>query len=593
VDGLVQLLSGNVYDYWAPSRVIPYTINEFPFWTFLFADLHPHLIAMPFGMLLVGLSLNWLLSWEERGCSPATLARVAKPGRAAGRSFDFVQDFLNALLLALSLGAMGAINTWDLPSYFLLLLGTFVLIGWRKRRPSVLLANVLTVFVTGALAVVAYWPFYAHYRSQVSPGTAGGIFGSTGQMLLARYLDWTRSASPLGDWLLVWGILLFLAYSFTLWELKRRPPTRVSDTGVASESAVPRSERLGVIGLLTLIGLAASVAVLERPTAALVAIPLVLAFVLALRRWAPARDAFLHLLLALGLGIVAGMELVYVRDFLAGGDWYRMNTVFKFSIPAWLFMGLALGAMLGRRWDLSASLGASTFAGSLENREISERRGRSAGLPVRAIWSVSATGLLIAGLVFLVFGAPSRVKDRFPGRRPVVGTLDGTAYMTVGTYTWPDPDHVIELAYDYQAIHWMLDQIQGTPVVAEAPAGGYELDGQFQGYDYYRAGGLRVSSLTGFPTFVGQHQNEQRPGDQVSQRAELGQEFFRTADIARTKELIQELNVDYIYVGALERTLFPQVGLDKFDSMVESGDLLVAYHNPMVTIYQVNAAIPG
>ncbi len=48
------------FDYWAASRVIPNTINEFPLWTFVFADLHPHMIAMPFGMLVAGLALNWV-----------------------------------------------------------------------------------------------------------------------------------------------------------------------------------------------------------------------------------------------------------------------------------------------------------------------------------------------------------------------------------------------------------------------------------------------------------------------------------------------------------------------------------------------------
>jgi uncharacterized membrane protein len=68
--GVGRLLAGATmpgYDYWSPSRVIPYTINEFPLWTFLFADLHPHLIAMPFGMLGVGIALNWVLgagSWK-------------------------------------------------------------------------------------------------------------------------------------------------------------------------------------------------------------------------------------------------------------------------------------------------------------------------------------------------------------------------------------------------------------------------------------------------------------------------------------------------------------------------------------------------
>jgi uncharacterized membrane protein len=298
---------------------------------------------------------------------------------------------------------------------------------------------------------------------------------------------------------------------------------------------------------------------------------------LALRRRVTSEEAFLSLLVALGLGILVGLELVYVRDFLEAGDWYRMNTVFKFSMPAWLFLGLSLGVLLGRRWEIRSLTSA---AGDPKRQGLGE-----------TLWRLAVIGLLFAGSVFIFFGVQARVRDRFPGRRPAVGTLDGTAYMTVGTYTWPDADHAIELAYDYQAIHWMLDHLQGSPVVAEAPAGGYQVAGEFQGYDYYRAGGLRVSSLTGFPTFVGQHQNEQRPGDEVSRRTELGQEFFRTADIERTRELARQLDVDYVYVSALERILFPQASLDKFESMVKSGDLGVAYHNPQVTVYRVNPSV--
>src|SRR5207244_4353855 len=32
------------FDFWGPSRIIHQTINEFPYWSFLFAALHPHVI---------------------------------------------------------------------------------------------------------------------------------------------------------------------------------------------------------------------------------------------------------------------------------------------------------------------------------------------------------------------------------------------------------------------------------------------------------------------------------------------------------------------------------------------------------------------
>jgi YYY domain-containing protein len=575
-----RFLSGVAYDYWTPSRVIPFTINEFPFWTFLFADLHPHLIAMPFGLLVIGLSFNWLKTAETGSTQDAAVLHPGAVEWAAGAAlrnpaFGSAHFPVRLLLLALALGTMGAINTWDLPTYALLVLFVFLLAGWRRGRMRSLLGGALAALLAGVLAFAAYWPFYAHYRSPAASNSAP---------LLERYLGWTHKASPLDEWLLVWGIFLFLAYSFAVIEFVRRPERGPEgNSGEHAPHAVTaspggRPDRLRVVGLLALLAVAALLAALQRPAAAVAAIPLVLMTLVTLRRWVTSEEAFLSTLVALGLGILVGLELVYVRDFLEGGDWYRMNTVFKFSMPAWLFLGLSFGVLLGRRWELR---GLTSAAGAPRRQGLME-----------TVWRLAVMGLLIAGSVFILFGLQARVRDRFPGRRPAIGTLDGTAYMTVGMYTWPDADHVIELAYDYQAIHWMLDHLQGSPVVAEAPAGGYQVEGAFQGYDYYRAGGLRVASLTGFPTFVGQHENEQRPGDEVSRRTELGQEFFRTADIERTRELARQLAVGYVYVGALERILFPQASLDKFDAMVESSDLQVAYRNPMVSIYQVNAATP-
>ena len=191
------------FDYWASSRVIPETINEFPFWTFLFADLHPHLIAMPFGMLVAGLAVNWVLeagSWKLEAGS--------------GRSRPLLLIALSACLLILALGAMGAINTWDLPTYFLLVAGALLIAAWRSRRVWIILASLALIAGIGAAALVAYAPFYAHYQSQ---------FGDQTGPLLDRYLGWVRAASPLMPWLTVWGIPLFLSLSALagLWLARR------------------------------------------------------------------------------------------------------------------------------------------------------------------------------------------------------------------------------------------------------------------------------------------------------------------------------------------------------------------------------------
>lgn len=635
------------YDFWGPSRVIPYTINEFPYWTFLFADMHPHLIAMPLGMLVAGLALGWLMPAEAEAPS----ADGGGEG-AAGQGVDGVDDDEGAvrevgrrasgadprhsalaklgllLLLALALGALGPTNTWDLPVYAVLVGGTFWLVAWRRRSALALLEALLLAGGVMALAVLAYGPFYIHYHVEIG--------GSSGP-LLSRFFAPVHASSPPGFWLLVWGFFLFMAYSMGIWRCfssRRFSPASVAALAVALLAGV-------------------ALVVLQRPTAAIAAVPAVLALAAFFRRRVAAEDAFSNLLLLAGLGLLVSSELLYLRDFLDGGDWYRMNTVFKFSMPAWLFLAIAAGVWLPRLWrtlghrtvpleapaDLSLAGSAPSSDGAAGLNDVaveieplieaepppadpagSQRGtpGYQAGTGLRVAewqefppaslvaewqglppagsfaarlaahgWRVAAGLLLFAGSFFLVLGTPARVANRFPGSRPAFGTLDGSAYMTTGRYNWPDDKHTIELYYDYQAIHWLLDHVQGTPVVAEAPAGGYDAAGQSVGYDYYRAGGLRVASLTGLPTFVGQHQYEQRPGSDVGERTMLGQEFFFTQDLGRTRALIKQMHVGYIYVGQLERILFSDASLRKFDALVATGDLQVAYRNPQVVIYRV------
>jgi YYY domain-containing protein len=603
-------LATPVYDFWAASRVIPNTINEFPFWTFLFADLHPHLIAMPLGMLVVGLALNWITNLPIYQSTRFLVSLRQAQGKLLS----------TCLLVSLSLGALGATNTWDLPVYFVLVAAAFLVTGWRRgtsfpcwgsstsegRSWRAGVGAILAVGAIGALAVAAYWPFYTHYQAQV---------GNEGGSLFGRFLAPVRAASPLGPWLVVWGFFVFLAFCFVLIELRRRQRIEAdklieewesAGAGDASTGAQQGSReakgRWSLVSLrqaqgkllstclLVLLGITVLLIALDRPTAALLAVPFGLAVCFMFRRRIPAEDAFLFLLLAMGLGVVAGTELFYLRDFLEGSEWYRMNTLFKFGIPAWLFLGLAAGVMLPRVWNVLSRGWAAFGRRPVVATDVREFNSRTSGPAwLRVPWQVITILLLAAGLAFLPLGIPSRVRDRFPGPRPAIGTLDGTAYMTVGRYNWPTPAHPIELAYDYLAIHWLLDHVTGTPVVAEAPAGGYEVAGEEVGYDYYRAGGLRVASLTGFPTFLGQHQFEQRPAEQIWPRAEEGQEFFRTTDLARARELMRDLNVGYVYVGTLERILFPIEGLRKFDALVAQGDLEVAYRNPEVAIYRVVA----
>jgi uncharacterized membrane protein len=338
-----------------------------------------------------------------------------------------------------------------------------------------------------------------------------------------------------------------------------------------------------VVGVLAL--------VLGYRVVAFLWLPLLVAAVLLFRDTASPEDLFTGALAFTGLLVLAGVEVFFLKDFLCGcspgsdsvGDYYRMNTLFKFYIQAWVLLGMGGATALARIADFRFSIFdfGSSKSLALQNRKSAIGNGwRIIGIGVFAI-------LLASALVFPLLGVPARVDDRFPGPRPPRNTLDGMAYMTVGVYTWPDGDNRIELRHDYEAIQWMLDHIRGTPVVAEALAGWYPVKGQNVGYDYYRAGGLRVTSLTGLPGLLGQHQGEQRYGDQVGQREREGTELFQTTDAARTQALMDQLRITYVYVGKLERTLFSPESLAKFDQMVADGRLEVVFQNEQVKLYKV------
>jgi uncharacterized membrane protein len=242
-----------------------------------------------------------------------------------------------------------------------------------------------------------------------------------------------------------------------------------------------------------------------------------------------------------------------------------MNTLFKFSVPAWLFLGLGASYMLPRLWSVTSNATAWV------------------GVP----WQAAAGVLLAGSLVFLAVGVRARTEDRFPNGSPPLGTLDATAYMDAAEYTWPSGERRILLADERAALKWLLDTVRGTPVVAEAPASGYTVDGEQVSYDYYRAGGLRVASITGLPTFLGQHQYEQRPGEQIGPRASAARAFFETTDLAEARRLLRDLRIGYVYIGQLERLLFDEAALRKFDILAEAGEMRVAYQNAGVTIYKV------
>jgi uncharacterized membrane protein len=254
----------------------------------------------------------------------------------------------------------------------------------------------------------------------------------------------------------------------------------------------------------------------------------------------------------LALGVTFGVEIVVL-----GADIGRQNTFFKFYFQAWIFFSIASGVALA--WLF----------------QVSERWRTS----VRVPWlGVAALLLVIAGM-FPIMSTQGKIAMRMAIDAP--HTLDGDAYMDYATYY--EGAVPIPLKNDLQMIHWLQDNVQGSPVILEGYMSEYKL-------------GARIAINTGLPTIIGWrfHQQQQRTIDPlptiVIERTNNVAAMYDLPDIGTTWKMMQFFNVQYIIVGGLERVVYTPEGLAKFDEMARRGLLEQVYGENGDKIYHV---VPG
>jgi YYY domain-containing protein len=593
--------------YWNASRAIPAgpyesVITEFPFFTFLYADLHAHLIAMP----LTFVSLAVALALARRG-----------EGRSGWRA---ALGVLPALLLwALTIGAMRTTNTWDVPPHLLVVLGALSIAafaGWRSlgRGRRSLWRPLFSVAWQFALVFVLAWsllyrPFWANY---------GAYYDSV--------LVWTGTRTPVWAYMVVHGLFLFAIVTYLAAALVggwRRVPL-LRRLGLTLRYW-DRRDRLAEVArwvgarrvpglfwlvlvllvLLEVFFLVPGLVAFTRADADAVAagthayrglavlglgLPLAIAglFYLFQARLSASRRVWAYLVL-LALAMTLGVEVIVIE-----GDIGRMNTVFKFYLQAWLMWGVTAAAALA--WLVPwIRQGLRSEAQPVERHDESgaEMAGARAKSPAQdssapMVWRKVWLGILVALMLFAALYPPlatsAKVRDRFdtalgPG-------LDGWEYMETASYWDPVGEEYgrpggvqYDLKWDLEAIRWLLDHVVGSPVILEGHA------------PEYRWGG-RYSINTGLPTVLGWnwHQRQQRAAanqDEVWTRATEVATVYNAAGTQTIEPILDKYDVRYLVVGPLERAYYDERGLAKFETMVEAGSLRVAFSNEGVTIYEV------
>jgi YYY domain-containing protein len=366
------------------------TINEFPFFSFLLGDLHPHLMALPFTVIAVGLAWNLALQARDAGDAESRwLARVALSGA-------FV-------------GSLYSLNAWDLPTFLLLVaIGVWIGAGAslsRAWKPMLLL---------GASAIVAWLPFLASYV----PPTSGGALGLPSAIaslpvissLIAAVGFHLGERTSIIEYLTIFGVPYLFGVALVVfgalqtWSAPRRPTLPVLFV-VFTATIVP-----GVL--------------LSAPVIPLCGIPLALAIAQLRGSTLIGPRSFALLLFSLGWALSIGVEIVYIRDVFDD----RMNTLFKFYYQTWTLITLATAVTVALLWRAAPSAWP------------------------RALLSVAAVAAVLAGAVYPAI-ASYQWTDRFAAWQGLDGLAYGeetdpdetAAIRWLGQHAAPD-DVVLEAA---------------------------------------------------------------------------------------------------------------------------------------------------
>lgn len=519
IDGLLQVLQGTSrvffqdlpfgqFDFWRSSRMMApgspgNEITEFPFFTFLFADLHAHLIAIPIAITALAASI-------------AAFLRI-------GRNRPRIESLGGLFVLGVLVGSLRTINAWDFPTQ-LLLVGVFLTGGQliSSGRPvlaRLIIGGVSSLFVL-VVGHVVYLPFHANFEL-----FNNGVVKSQFSTELWRYL-------------VIHALFLFAVISWLVFMWRERLTDAVT---VVTSAPLPGSGLRGWSWQIVLVLVAAAVATLALTGFAMIAFAVIVgasvlgAGVVAYRVGVPgARYSIIPVIMTvMAMAIAAGVDMFTVKD-----DIGRMNTVFKFYLQAWILLAMAGAYFL---WYLGD-------AGKLSLSGIRAPRG---------VWIGVLAVLVVGVMVYPVLGTRDRNAERFEFSGLA---LDGMAYMESVTYN--DHEGPLTLKHDFDAITWMQENIEGSPVIVEGLS------------DQYRWGN-RVSIYTGLPAVIGWdwHQRQQRVGyayTVTNRRNEIDRFYISTLTDTVT-EVLDKYNVRYVYIGEMEHAKYPEAGLKKFSEMSDQG----------------------
>jgi len=432
LSGASEVISGNAELpgspgdwYFSASRPIlhdgPDTpIVEFPYFSFLYADLHPHLLTMPF----FALGFSWVLG--------VYLAPIHKRKWKA--------QILALLLFGIFVGSFLASHTWDFPLFLGLAL---IAIAWKiiKDEQSGWKEKIIRISIyplaTGGVAILFYYPFFYWFKTEYS-----------------SIEIWKGAKTPLPDYFIVVGFSLFVMISLLLIHL-------LPDFKYWYVSRFKNNKRqLYYI----LIGFLVAMAFLWGFHYQVLAFgfPFLFAWVYLIffKKHLSEYERLLIFLFAVGYSLTFLTEVVVLK-----GDVGRSNMVFRIYIQAWFLLGIATSLTIVelvkkiKPWKPIAKL---------------------SWIIILQILFIAGLSYPLIATKYKINDRWPDIQKPVKTLDGELFMLGDSLYNPAGQPAYYfDEDRPINLEKDYLAIEYMQEHVLGTPVIVEGYTSEYRWGGRF------------------------------------------------------------------------------------------------------------------
>lgn len=491
--------------WWRATRLATnWNVMEFPFFSFLLGDLHPHLLVLPYAIAAFGLFVVLLIQKKV-----LNLEWIRK-------------NFILSLILILVMGGIAGINTWFFIPFFTLVFLLVLIKNYIKTKDKIITLlrhSVSFMLPVGVLSILSFLPLFLTTNTSMNKILPNEVLNKAG------FIPKEAIASSPIQLFLFWGPLFVLALVVTFWRVFNYPMKRISKLAIISPFLPFFAWGINIVYLRGFGGFVNELK--ERGITLLSIIILMLLVMFSLQSllqivFSRKKNFWEGTLLSaasilVGLLLILGAELFYIHDAMQG----RYNTVFKFYFISWMFLSIGAGLGMYEIWS-------DWFK---EKFKLSKAR-----LVILIIFSLT----IISAAIYPVLATFNRTNN-FNNQI----SIDGLEYLQKSS-----PD-------EYSAILWLQKNVKGKEIIIEASGADYSSDNLISAMT-----GLPTIIGMSNHEFVIHNDSEE-----LQKRLSAVETIYRTSDFEEAKRLSKQYKVKYIYLGPREIAKYERSDFEKFNNL--------------------------